>query len=932
MDPRALDALLLGNPEYADELYRRFRDDPDSVDPAWAALFRALDGAPAGGPPPYLTASGALPEGVDPRAVAPGIQIYDVIHTYREYGHMVADIDPLGQAQRHHPFLDLSEFGFDERDLDIRVAAEGFHGPDSATVREYLDILRETYCGPIGVEYMDLMEKEQRDWLQARMEPIRNRPRYSDRKKRQLLEQLVWADGFEEQLQAMYPGTKRFSLEGGTTLITLLRETIEEASEHEVDQVVIGMAHRGRLNVLANVLGKPLEYILAEFEGRPLAADMQGYGDVKYHLGYSNDFTAENGRLIHLSMAFNPSHLEIVDPVVEGIVRAKQDQQADRGRARVAPILIHGDAAFTGQGVVAETFTLSGLPGYETGGTVHIIVNNQVGFTADPEETRATRYASDIAKTVRAPVFHVNADHPEAVTLVARLALGFRQTFHRDVVIDLVCFRRHGHNEIDDPTYTQPMMSALIRKHPSASKIYAGKLAMADAVSEREYQEMVRKVQSTMRSAREVARTMAEQKTQRLGGRWTGIKPAGGDWSAATAVSAERLQRIAAALTRAPEGFHWHQRLQRQMAERAASITEDRGIDWGAGEALAIGSLLLDGTAVRFTGQDVGRGTFSHRHAIYTDQRTGDRYVPLAHIDPEQAGLEIINSPLSEAAALGFEYGYSSADPWSLVIWEAQFGDFVNGAQVVIDQLIASAEYKWGRHSGLVMLLPHGYEGQGPEHSSARLERFLELCAEDNLQVCNFTSPAQYFHALRRQIRREFRKPLVVMSPKSLLRHAAAVSAIADFTDGRFQPAIDDSVADRAAVTRALMCSGKIYYALDAARTERDQRDVAIIRLEQLYPYPLAEVRDMLASYPNLRQLVWVQEEPRNMGAWRNLLHRFQQSLPDGVSLDYAGRDSRAAPATGSLEVHRKEEAELVDLALRSDVVGRRLVRRHAAQ
>ncbi|HUH00339.1 MAG TPA: 2-oxoglutarate dehydrogenase E1 component [Kofleriaceae bacterium] len=931
--PHALDGLLWSNPDYLDAMYRRWTEDPSSVDPGLARLFAQ---GTAAGPPAFLTPRGAVPQGVVRHALDPGIQIYDLIHTYREYGHLIADIDPLGRSPREHPFLSLDEFAFTEADLDRVVACEGFHGAHTGSGRDFLAILRETYCGPIGVEYMDLMHKDRRDWLQERMEPIRNRPRFATEHRRRILHQVLAADSFEETLHRMYPGAKRFSLEGGTTLITLLHELAAVSLESGIEQMVLGMAHRGRLNVLAQFMQKPLEHIMAEFEGRPLAAKIQGYGDVKYHLGYSSDYRDEQGRTLHLSLAFNPSHLEYIDPVVQGIVRAKQDQAGDSARMRVVPVLLHGDAAFSGQGVVAETFNLAALRGYHTGGTVHIIVNNQVGFTTDPEDSKSTRYVSDLAKMVRAPVFHVNADHPEAVALVGQFALGYRQRFHEDVVIDLVCFRRHGHNELDDATFTQPLMVERIKRHEPVSKIYGDKLQLGGVVSAEETRAMVAEVKQALRQARDTAREMPEQPEHSLGGKWTGLKAAG-DTShhAATAVPEDTLQTIARGLTRVPEGFTWHSRLEKIMARRADMVlAEDptqREVDWGCAEALACGSLVLEGTRVRFSGQDVMRGTFSHRHATYVDQRTGDHFTPLDHLGPDQAAFEIINSPLSEIAVLGFEYGYSSADPWALVVWEAQFGDFANAAQVIIDQMIATSEYKWGRMSGLVLLLPHGYEGQGPEHSSARLERFLELCAESNIQVGNFTTPAQYFHALRRQMRRDFRKPLIVMSPKSLLRHPRAVSPLDELVNGHFREAMDDptmiSAEARAAVDRVLLCSGKVYYPLDEARTERGHSDVALVRIEQLYPFPQRQARAILASYPNLRTVVWVQEEPRNMGAWRNLVHQFERTLPAGVKLDYAGRDSRAATATGAYDVHIREEAELIDRAFSRDARPR-IVRR----
>ncbi len=643
----SFDQLLWGNPAYLDEQYQKYRQDPGSVDPSWAAFFRGMPDIPnlptPGGhvtgsstgsnghsnqAPIFLTANGRVPDGL-PRSdrFAPGIQIYDLVHTYREYGHLIANIDPLGRGPTEHPFLHLSEFGFTESDLDQTVTCSGFHGPRRGSVREYLDFLRETYCGPIGVEYMDLMHKSERDWLQERMEPIRNRPKLTQKKKLEILRQLIAADLFEETLHRMYPGGKRFSLEGGTTLITLLDEMLHESGRRDAEQMVIGMAHRGRLNVLANVMQKPLAYILAEFEGRPLASAVEGYGDVKYHMGYSTDREVD-GKMLHVSLAFNPSHLEIVNPIVEGAVRAKQDLLCDTSRERVIPLLIHGDAAFAGQGVVAETFTLGGLSGYCTGGTVHIIVNNQVGFTTDPTDSRSTQYASDIAKTVRAPVFHVNADHPEAVALAARLAIGYRQRFHRDVVVDLVCFRRHGHNELDDPTYTQPTMTKLIKEHEPAWKIYGDKLKLSGSVSTEDIDTMVKSVRKQMHVARDEGKAMSQQVMQSLGGRWQGIAP-GGDESSnvSTAVPSTNLHNIAKALMRAPEGFQWHKRLKQQIAKRANTVLDDGKVDWGCGEALALGSLLMEGTRVRFSGQDVGRGTFSHRHAIYADQQSGEKYV-----------------------------------------------------------------------------------------------------------------------------------------------------------------------------------------------------------------------------------------------------------------------------------------------------------------
>ncbi len=923
----SIDQLLL-DPTFLDQLYREYQRDQSAVDPKFAELFAELDRDDRSKAPPLAKHPKAikhLPE----ESIAPGIQIYSIVQTFREFGHLVADIDPLGQGQRTHPFLDISQFGLSEADLDTVVSCEGYLGLESGTVRQYLSILRETYCGPVGVEYMDVVDKPQRDWLQAHMEPTRNRPVYASARRHRIAKNLVAADTFEQSLHKMYTGAKRFSLEGATTLITLLQTLIEEGASNDVDQVVIGMAHRGRLNVLANVMQKPLAHMLAEFEGRPIASELQGYGDVKYHSGYSADYVSPGGKKVHLSMAFNPSHLETVNPVVAGIVRAKQDL-SDGERSNALPLLIHGDAAFAGQGVVAETLMLAGLEGYNTCGTIHVIVNNQVGFTANPTESRSTRYASDIALSARAPVFHVNADHPEVVAFVAQLALRYRQKFGSDIVIDLVCYRKYGHNELDDASFTQPVMAKLIAKQEPVSKLYTDRLRLDDHVSEAEVEAMHAEAKTAMLKARENARKMETQISQRLGGNWRGIVPAGPDWTADTTVDKNILLKIAPTFTKAPNDFNWHKRLFRMMRRRTTSIFEDQPLDWGSGEALAFGTILLEGTHIRLSGQDSGRGTFGHRHSIYTDQETGKRYIPLNHLGGKQGFFEVINSPLSEEAVLGFEYGYSSADPWSLVIWEAQFGDFVNGAQVIIDQLIASAEYKWGRMSGLVMLLPHGYEGQGPEHSSARLERFLELCAERNMQVCNLTTPAQYFHALRRQMHRKFRKPLIIMSPKSLLRHPEATSKLSELSEGSFQTAIDDvDCKDPSKVKRILMCSGKIYYSLLAAKRAGNHDELAIIRVEQLYPYPNKTLKPMLAQYKNAHRISWVQEEPRNMGAWRHLHHHFSRSMPDGVGIDYIGRDSRAVPATGVPSVHKREEEEILRGALtdsKEDCVVKRIV------
>jgi 2-oxoglutarate dehydrogenase E1 component len=924
----SLDAILRANPEFVDAMYHRWREDPDSVDPTWGLFFAGYElgddggngrpAAPTGTETPVvLTATGALPEGIDESTVEPALRIYDVLHTYRAHGHLIAQIDPLGRNPTRHPFLELSEFGFTAQDLDQEVVCSLYKGMQHGTLREFLAHLADTYCGSVGVEYMDIPEKAEREWLQGRMEPVRNHPAFPPERRLEILGHLAAADTFEEALHKRYPGAKRFSLEGATTLVPLLMTVVERGAAGGVEDLVMGMAHRGRLNILAHVLGKPYAQILAEFEGRPMPSEVQGYGDVKYHLGYSRDHESP-GATIHLTLAYNPSHLEAIDPIVVGNVRARQNFMDDGDRVRAVPLLMHGDAAFAAQGVVAETLMLSELDAYTTGGTIHVIINNQIGFTTDPEDARSTRYASDIAKIVHAPIFHVNGDDAEAVVHVAELALDYRQAFHRDVVIDLVCYRRYGHNELDDPTFTQPRMYALVAEHPSNSTVYAERLIEEGVETKERVEAMRTAVVEALDAARGEAREMAEQPVlPTLGRAWEGLSRAGDEWSAETAVPRETLERVARALITVPEGFHWHQRLKRLMEERAATVLEDGPVDWGCGEALAFGSLLLEGTKVRLSGQDTVRGTFSHRHAIYYDAETGEPYVPLNHLSVDQNTFHVVNSPLSENAALGFEYGYSTADPWTLVIWEAQFGDFVNGAQVVIDQFIATGEYKWGRMTGLVLLLPHGYEGQGPEHSSARLERFLELCSERNMQVCNLTTPAQLFHAFRRQLKRDFRKPLIIMSPKSLLRHRLAVSRVEELTNGSFKPILDDGDdLDRAAVRTLLACSGKVYYTLLEARRERGITSHAIARIEQLYPFPDREMAGVLSEYPNLERLVWVQEEPVNMGAWRNSRHRLERNVPEGVSLSYVARPPSASPATGAFGFHQKEEQSLIDAAL----------------
>ncbi|HJQ74218.1 MAG TPA: 2-oxoglutarate dehydrogenase E1 component [Gaiellaceae bacterium] len=913
-----LDSATLANKEYVAEQYRRWKADPASVGPEWGLFFAGFELAADG-------ANGALAR-VPQEAPAGFLDVYDLVHSYRELGHLVAHLNPLDETERMHPLLDPSEFGFGEPDFDRVVNCAGFRGCARATVRELIVRLRETYCRTIGVEYMHIQDQEQRVWLQDRIERNLNRPELGAEDRLRILDRLVEAEGFERFLQLRYPTAKRFSLEGCDALIPLLDTLIEDAGGLGVEEMVFGMPHRGRLNVLANVVRKPYEMVLAEFEGSLLAKEATGDGDVKYHLGYSNDRTTRGGAKVHLSLCPNPSHLEAVDPIVEGIVSAKQYRRHDAECSQVVPVLLHGDAAFTGQGVVSETLGLSELAGYRTGGSVHVIINNQIGFTTPPEAYRPAPYPSEVAKIIGAPVFHVNADDPEAAVQAARLAIGFRQRFKKDVIVDLVGYRRHGHNELDDPTYTQPVMYRKIAQQPTALALYRGQLVSTGVASEEDAERRQREFRELLDDAQGYARDfMPRQQIFVFGGLWRGLGWAGDDWSARTAVARETLDEVAAAFARVPAGFTPHPRVARLMAERAAMVREGRAIDWSTAEALAIGTLLLEHVPVRLSGQDTARGTFSQRHAVLHDVETDERYVPLDNIRGDQEQARILDSMLSENAVLGFEFGMTLADPHRLVCWEAQFGDFANGAQIVIDQFLVSSESKWQRMSGLVLLLPHGYEGQGPEHSSARLERFLQLCAEDNVQVCYPTTPAQYFHALRRQMHRNFRKPLVVMTPKSLLRHKLCVSSIAEFTDATFEPVLDDVAVggapeagvtvERAKVQRLLLCSGKLYYALLGARRERAMDSVGIVRVEELYPFPFRPLEKLFAAYPEAHEIVWVQEEPWNMGSWHFVYHRLRRILPDRRQLSYVGRAEAASPATGSYKIHQQEEAELVNRA-----------------
>jgi 2-oxoglutarate dehydrogenase E1 component len=888
-----------------EEAYQRWRDDPASVDDSWRAFFEGFE----------LGAARPV------QALDTGAQtaIVRLISAYRDIGHFLAHLDPLSEPKTSYPLLELSEFGLSEADYNRTFDTSYFLGLPRATLRELLAALRETYSRTIGIEYMHIQDTRIRRWLQERMEPRRNQPNYSRRRKLRILMEIHYAELFEKFIHTRYVGQKRFSLEGAETLIPILDAIVEQAGDTGVHEIVIGMSHRGRLNVLANILRKPYQEIFAEFEDTALPESIDGDGDVKYHLGFSSDFTTARGADIHLSLTSNPSHLEAVDPVVEGRTRAKQYLSQDQERKEVVPLLIHGDAAFAGQGLVAETLNLSQLAGYTTGGTVHVVVNNQIGFTTSPNDARSTTYCTDVAKMIQAPIFHVNGEDPEAAVFVAELALEFRQTFNKDVVIDMFCYRRHGHNEGDEPSFTQPLMYAKIKDRPTLSEIYTEQLILRGDLTVDETEGIDQDFQAKLQNAQQEVKTAPPRSRGMHGfsGHWQGFTAHYSHAPVVTAVPYETLARITEAMTQVPQDFVLNPKIARLLETRREEMRERRPIDWAFAEALAFGSLLLEGIPVRLSGQDSRRGTFSQRHAVLYDARTGERYFPLNSLGPEQAPFSAYDSLLSENAVLGFEYGYSLDDPRALVLWEAQFGDFANGAQVVIDQFIVCSESKWQRDSGLVMLLPHGYEGQGPEHSSARVERYLQLCAEENIQVDDLTTPAQYFHVLRRQMKRNFRKPLILMTPKSLLRHKKAVSPVEELCTGQFREVLDDPSADPARVRRVLLCSGKVYYDLLERRDEEEKGDVAIVRMEQFYPFPVDMLRRMLERYRNAKEWVWVQEESLNMGGWTFMETRLRAM---GYAVRYVGRDTSASPATGSHRIHVREQQELVHAALAGPV------------
>ncbi|MEV4758298.1 multifunctional oxoglutarate decarboxylase/oxoglutarate dehydrogenase thiamine pyrophosphate-binding subunit/dihydrolipoyllysine-residue succinyltransferase subunit [Micromonospora sp. NPDC049559] len=838
-------------------------------------------------------------------------RVIELIHAYRVRGHLMADTDPLEFEIRRHPDLDVLQHGLTLWDLDRSFPVGGFAGKRTMKLRDILGVLRDSYCRRVGVEYMHIQDPEERRWIQDRIERKYEKPSADEQK--HVLNRLNAAEAFETFLQTKYVGQKRFSLEGGESLIPLLGEVLEAAAEDRLDEVVIGMAHRGRLNVLANIVGKPYEKIFSEFEGHLDPRSTQGSGDVKYHLGQAGKFTTPDGEhSIKVSVTANPSHLEAVDPVLEGIVRAKQDRiDLKLEGYTVLPVAVHGDAAFAGQGVVAETLNLSQLRGYRTGGTVHVVVNNQVGFTTAPEYSRSSLYSTDVARMIQAPIFHVNGDDPEAVVRVARLAFQYRQAFNKDVVIDLVCYRRRGHNEGDDPSMSNPQMYQIIDAKRSVRKLYTEELIGRGDITVEDAEELLRDYQAQLERVFKATRDAASSPVRQVSRRRS-EEP---EPVVETAVDASVVRAIGEAHLALPEGFTPHKRIQ-QLLDRRAKMAVEGNIDWGFGEIIAFGSLLHDGVTVRLAGQDSRRGTFVQRHAVIVDARTGQEHIPLSALTGDRARFFVHDSLLSEYAAMGFEYGYSVENTEALVAWEAQFGDFANGAQSVVDEFISSGEVKWGQQSAVTLLLPHGHEGQGPDHTSGRPERFLQICAEDNIRVTNPTTPANYFHLLRRQALSPKRKPLVVFTPKSLLRHKLCVSSVEDFTTGRFQPVLRDTGnLDAASVKRVLLCTGKVYYDLVQARAERGITDTAIIRMEQLYPLPVEELRAALAEFPNAEDFAWVQEEPANQGAWSFVALNLLEHL-EGVRLRRISRPAAAAPAVGSAKMHEVEQTALVEAAL----------------
>ncbi|MCG8611516.1 MAG: 2-oxoglutarate dehydrogenase E1 component [Pseudomonadales bacterium] len=929
--------LAGGNLAYVEQLYETFLVDPNAIPEQWRNYFEKLprvdDNITADIPHSsireqflhisknqrhYVTAS--TPASVTSEHEKKQIKVLQLINAYRFRGHQKAQLDPLGLMLREKvDDLELEYHGFSSADLDMEFHTGSLSfGVDTMTLAEIVNGLEQTYCGSIGAEYMHIVDTSIKRWFQQRMETVRSKPAYSVETKKHLLERLTAAEGLEKYLGSRYPGTKRFGLEGGESLIPLVDELIQRAGSYGAKEIVIGMAHRGRLNVLVNTLGKNPKDLFDEFEGKKLNA--MGSGDVKYHQGFSSNVMTPGGE-VHLALAFNPSHLEIVSPVVEGSVRARQTRRDDTTRAQVVPIIMHGDAAFAGQGVVMETFQMSETRAYGTGGTLHIIINNQVGFTTSKrEDARSTEYCTDVAKMVQAPILHVNGDDPEAVLFATQIAMDYRNEFKKDVVIDLIGYRRRGHNEADEPSGTQPLMYSAIKAQKSSREIYSDRLVSEGVLSAEESKAMDSDYRNALDGGQHVVKSLVKEPNTKLYVDWAPYL--GHEWTAKakTGINIKTLRRVGKRLDQLPEGFGVQRQVKKILEDRAKMTQGAMPINWGYGEVMAYATLLHEGHPIRITGQDVGRGTFSHRHAVIHNQKDASIYLPLQNIAENQPSFELSDSLLSEEAVLAFEYGYATTNPDTLVIWEAQFGDFANGAQVVIDQFITSGEHKWARLCGLTMLLPHGYEGQGPEHSSARLERYLQLCAEHNIQVCVPTTPAQIFHMLRRQVKRPLRKPLIAITPKSLLRHKDAISTLDDLAEGHFQtviPEVDD--IDPKKVKTVVLCSGKVYYELLEKRRAEGLSDVAIVRLEQLYPFPADDLEEVLSQYSKMTDIVWCQEEPMNQGAWycsqhhmRNAAHKINPKL----YLRYAGRPASAAPASGYTSVHVEEQNSLVNDAL----------------
>ncbi|MEO7385895.1 MAG: 2-oxoglutarate dehydrogenase E1 component [Gammaproteobacteria bacterium] len=933
--------LFGGNAAYVEDLYAAWLRDPASVPARWRQFF--AEQAPADVLAPGRVTAPSLPVAppADARRNAPPARggfltdgaedsgpatekqatVSRLIQVYSLRGHQIADLDPLGMQQRPMPnVMRLDYAGLGDADLDTEFYVGNFAGQADVRMRlrDLLATLTRVYGGKVGADFAHLSRGRERVWIRERLERGMLTNPLTDDERRHILAQLTAAEGIERYLHTRYVGQKRFSLEGGDSLIPLLDDLIQQGGAAGIQEMVVGMAHRGRINVLVNVLGKAPQELFSEFEGVYDPARVKGSGDVKYHMGFSADLRTPGGN-VHVVLAFNPSHLEIVDPVVEGSVRARQERRGDEDGAEILPILIHGDAAFAGQGVVAETFQMSQARGFRTGGTVHVVINNQVGFTiSDPRDARSTAYCSDIARMIEAPVFHVNGDDPEAVVFVTRLALEYRQTFHKDVVIDLVCYRRHGHNEADEPAATQPQMYQVIRKHPTTRQLYARHLMERGVVDAPEAERLNEDYRRRVEAGQPLPQTALGMIGNEYTVDWSRYEK--GDWDElySTALSAEEIAELAREINSVPQNFSLHARVAKIVADRDRMAAGEIPMDWGFAELMAYGSIIRQGSRIRLTGQDSGRGTFFHRHCVLHDQLTDQTFTPLDNLGGMKRGsFTVTDSLLSEEAVLGFEYGFSTTDPDSLVIWEAQFGDFCNGAQVVIDQFISSGEAKWGRLCGLTLFLPHGQEGQGPEHSSARLERFLQLCAELNMQVCIPSTPGQMFHMLRRQMLRPLRKPLIVMTPKSLLRHRLSSSPLSELKAGRFQlliPEVDP--LDPAGVRRIVFCSGKVYFDLLEARRAKGTTDVALVRIEQLYPFPAAEYASSLATYPAAREIVWCQEEPQNQGAWYQIRHQLQRPLQDGQEVFYAGRRGAAAPAPGIFQLHVQQQQTLVETAL----------------